>query len=157
MAKSFDELFQSRPRADPTAMFSVRKADDEMHIAFGWASVADMPDGSKVVDYQHDMLEMRDLEKAAYEYVLLYRAGGEMHERPDVAVLVESCVFTAEKMTALGIPEGTLPYGWWIGLKITDDDVWEKVKNGEYSMFSIEGTGAREEVDVPDETGGMKV
>ena len=63
-----------------------------------------------------------------------------------VAVLVESMVFTKEKQNALGIAEGTIPEGWWIGFKVTDPDVWDKVKDGTYSMFSIEGEAIREEV-----------
>ncbi len=70
-----------------------------------------------------------------------------MHERGDCAVLVESVVFTEEKMKAMGIPEGTLPVGWWIGFFVTDDDVWEKVKNGTYPMFSIEGEAERVKVE----------
>ena len=49
-------------------------------------------------------------------------------------------------MKAMGIPEGILPVGWWIGFKVTDPEVWEKVKDGTYSMFSIEGEAVREEV-----------
>lgn len=63
------------------------------------------------------------------------------------AVLVESVVFTEEKMQAMGIPAGTLPIGWWIGFKVTDEDVWEKVKDGTYPMFSIEGEAERIEVE----------
>lgn len=48
---------------------------------------------------------------------------------------------------AMGIPEGTLPVGWWIGFQVTDADVWEKVKDGTYSMFSIEGKAERVEVN----------
>ena len=48
---------------------------------------------------------------------------------------------------AMGIPEGVVPEGWWIGFKVTDDEVWEKVKDGTYPMFSIEGEAIREEVD----------
>ena len=40
--------------------------------------------------------------------------------------------------------------GWWIGFKVLDEEVWEKVKDGTYSMFSIEGTAERVEAD--DET-----
>ena len=69
-----------------------------------------------------------------------------MHERGGVAVLVESCVFTKEKMWAIGIPDGLIPEGWWIGFKVLDDDVWQKVKDGEYSMFSIEGEAIRQPV-----------
>lgn len=43
----------------------------------------------------------------------------------------------------MGIPEGTVPTGWWIGFKVTDDDVWAKVKDGTYPMFSIEGEAVR--------------
>ena len=53
----------------------------------------------------------------------------------------------AKKMEAMGIPEGTLPTGWWIGFQVTDADVWEKVKDGTYSMFSIEGEAKRVEVE----------
>ena len=70
-----------------------------------------------------------------------------MHERGGVAYLIESVVFTEEKMAAMGIPEGTLPVGWWIGFQVTDEDVWEKVKDGTYSMFSIEGKAERVEVN----------
>jgi hypothetical protein len=92
-------------------------------------------------------LEPEELESAAYQFVELYREGGEMHERGGCAVLVESMVFTKEKQQALGIPDGTLPVGWWIGFKVTDEDVWSKVKNGTYPMFSIEGTAIREEIE----------
>ena len=88
------------------------------------------------------------MERAAYEFVELYREGGEMHERGGVAVLIESVVFTEEKMRIMDIPEGTLPIGWWIGFRVTDEDVWEKVKDGTYQMFSIEGEARR--VDVED-------
>lgn len=66
-----------------------------------------------------------------------------MHERGGCAVLVESVIFTPEKIAAMGIPEGTVPAGWWIGFKVTDDDVWAKVKDGTYPMFSIEGEAVR--------------
>ena len=63
------------------------------------------------------------------------------------AVLIESVVFTEEKMQAMGIPAGTLPIGWWIGFKVLDEEVWEKVKDGTYPMFSIEGEAERVEVE----------
>ena len=47
----------------------------------------------------------------------------------------------------MGIPVGTIPVGWWIGFLVTDEDVWEKVKDGTYTMFSIEGEAERVEVD----------
>lgn len=127
--------------------FKILKSDDEKMLAFGWASISMRVDGKLIKDWQDDIVEPGDLEKAAYDYVLLYREGGEMHERGGAAVLIESVVFTEEKMRAMGIPAGTLPVGWWIGFKVTDKEVWEKVKDGTYQMFSIEGEAERVEVN----------
>lgn len=127
--------------------FKIMKSDDDRMLAFGWASVSMRVDGELIEDWQKDIVEPEELERAAYEFVLLYREGGEMHERGGAAVLIESVVFTEEKMHAMGIPAGTLPVGWWIGFKVTDKDVWEKVKDGTYPMFSIEGEAERVEVE----------
>lgn len=129
-----------------TGRFKVEKSSDDKMLAFGWASVAVRVNGEQIEDWQGDMIDPEDLETAAYEFVELYREGGEMHERGGAAVLVESVVFTPEKISAMGIPEGTVPTGWWIGFKVLDPDVWDKVKDGTYPMFSIEGTAERVEV-----------
>ena len=126
--------------------FNIQKSSDERRLAFGWASISQDESGVTLVDLSEDVIDPETLENAAYEFVKLYREGGEMHERGDCAVLVESVVFTKEKMAAMGIPDGTLPTGWWIGFYVTDDEVWEKVKSGEYPMFSIEGTAIPETV-----------
>ena len=132
-----------------TGRFKIQKSDDEKRLAFGWASAAANINGETVEDCYGDIIEIEELEQAAYAFVELYREGGEMHERGGCAVLVESVVFTEEKQRALGIPEGTIPVGWWIGFKVTDDDVWAKVKDGTYSMLSIEGTARR--IPIPEE------
>lgn len=127
--------------------FKIMKSDDEKMLAFGWASVSMRIDGELIEDWQQDIVEPEELETAAYEYVRLYGDGGEMHERGGVAVLIESAVFTEEKMRIMGIPAGTLPVGWWIGFKVLDKEVWEKVKDGTYPMFSIEGEAERIAID----------
>lgn len=123
--------------------FKIQKSDDDKRLAFGWASAAANINGETVEDCYGDIIDIEELEQAAYAFVELYREGGEMHERGGCAVLVESIVFTPEKIAAMGIPEGTVPTGWWIGFKVTDDDVWAKVKDGTYPMFSIEGQAVR--------------
>lgn len=138
---------QEEPEKVLKSRFKIMKSDDEKMLAFGWASVSMRVDGELIEDWQSDIVEPEELERAAYNFVELYREGGEMHERGGAAVLIESVVFTEEKMRAMGIPEGTLPVGWWIGFKVLDKDVWEKVKDGTYTMFSIEGTAERVEAD----------
>lgn len=147
MMKSFDELTgRARERPNESVVkskFKVTKSNEDKMLAFGWANVSIDRAGNQVEDWQGDMIDPEDLEEAAYQFVKLYREGGEMHERGGVATMIESVVFTEEKMQAMGIPPGTLPIGWWIGFQVTDPDVWEKVKDGTYSMFSIEGTAER--------------
>ena len=145
-AKTFDMIRKSRP----AGRLKIMKSDDDKHLVFGWGSVAVRADGEEIVDYQEDIVEPEELENAVYEFVLYYRSSGEMHERGGIGRLVESVVFTKEKIAAIGIPDGLLPIGWWLGFKIDDDEVWEKIKSGEYDMFSIEGTAQR----VPVEGGG---
>lgn len=130
-------------------IYSVLKTDDDKRLVFGWASVSITVDGEQLEDRQQDLIDPEDLEEAAYEYVLHFRDTGERHN-PNLrkkGKLVESCVFTAEKQKAMGIPEGIIPVGWWIGFKIEDDEAWEKVKNGVYKMFSIEGKANRVPVE----------
>ncbi len=151
MNDDWEEYMNSRPpgesgKATVKRRFEIKEINDDQMLAFGWANVAIRADGEQIEDYQKDIIDPEELEKAAYEFVELYREGGEMHERGGAAVLIESCVFTKEKMAAMKIPEGTLPEGWWIGFKVLDTDVWEKIKDGTYSMFSIEGEAVREEV-----------
>ena len=140
--KKFSELIEKRNNVIK-GHFRIAKSDDEKMLAFGWANVSMRVGGELIEDWQGDIIEPEELEAAAYEYVRLYGDGGEMHERGGVAVLIESVVFTEDKMAAMGIPVGTLPVGWWIGFKVTDKDVWEKIKNGTYSMLSIEGEAER--------------
>lgn len=158
--KKFSDLVEiqkvqeQEPRTDPVekknrvqGRFRIQKSNDEQMLAFGWASVAIRTSGEQIEDWQEDAIDPEDLEQAAYQFVEFYREGGEMHERGGAAVLVESLVFTEEKQRAIGIPEGTLPVGWWIGFHVTDPEVWEKVKDGTYPMFSIEGEALREEIE----------
>lgn len=146
--KKFSDLIKSR--AEPVAKahrFQIQKVDEDKRLVFGWANVSLTVDGELVEDYQEDMIDPEELEEAAYKFAELYRDGGEMHERTGTAVMVESVMLTEEKQMAMGIPAGTLPVGWWIGFRVTDDDVWAKVKSGEYSMFSIGGSAVRVEVE----------
>ena len=137
------------PEGTTEKSFSIYKTSDDKRLVFGWASVSITVDGEQLEDHQKDLIDPEDLEEAAYEYVLNFRDTGEEHNQGlrKKGKLVESCVFTAEKQKAMGIPEGILPIAWWIGFKIEDDEAWEKVKNGTYRMFSIEGRANRVPVE----------
>ncbi|MDR3344801.1 MAG: XkdF-like putative serine protease domain-containing protein [Oscillospiraceae bacterium] len=94
--------------------FEVRKADNEKQQAFGWASVSQTADGETLEDLQGDTIAPDELEQSAYRFVEFERKAGERHETVGCGVLIESCVFTKDKTEAMGIPEGTVPVGWWV-------------------------------------------
>ena len=124
------------------------KVDEDKKLVFGWASIIKDSEGKILLDRQDDFIDdEEELEKSAYSYVLNSRDGGEMHINRGVSTMVESVVFSKEKQQALGIPEGTVPVGWWIGFKVNDDRVWDQVKKGDYSGFSVHGTGQRQKTD----------
>lgn len=123
--------------------FQIAKAAEEKQMVFGWANIAKDVDGSFPLDWDGDVTRPEDLEDAAYTFVLKYREAGEQHEGEAVGQLVESVVFTKDKQQAMGIPEGIVPEGWWVGFYIPDKEVFAKIKNGEYEMFSVQGKAIR--------------
>ena len=120
----------------------IEKKEDQ-RLVFGWASIIE-EEGEEVVDHQGDTISEEELEKAFYDFVLNSRNAGEMHVRKDAGQLVECIVFTKEKQDLLGIDLGKV--GAWVGFKV-EQEVFEKVKDGTYSMFSIGGMGKREAYD----------
>lgn len=121
-------------------------ATGEQQLVFGWASVISDPTGAELIfDHQGTMIPVSELESAAYDYVLTSREMGDMHDVVGVGQLIESCILTPEKRTAMGLdPVG--PIGWWVGFKVTDPGVWARIKSGEISAFSIGGDAVKEPV-----------
>jgi Putative phage serine protease XkdF len=121
---------------------------------FGWCSVVKI-DGKDVIDKQNDIIDIDDIEEAAYDYVLNSRKGGDMHQRAEdggvlaKAEMIESFVLTPEKIAKMGLPD-SVPQGWWIGMKVHDPQLWDDVEHGKKRKFSIHGTGTRTEVLVDD-------
>jgi hypothetical protein len=130
----------------------ITKRDDERRQVFGWLSVAKTAAGEMVVDLHGDIIPVEELEKAVYAYMGKSRRMKDMHERDaqddgaPIGVLIESMMFTVEKMKAMGIPPGTVPEGWWIGYQVDDNETWAKIKDGTYKGFSIGGSAKRERV-----------
>lgn len=121
---------------------SIEKTSDQGLVS-GWANVARNADGTIPLDWQGDIIRPEVLEKAAIDFMLQYRDSGEMHRGTSKGTVVESIVLTKDKQAALGIPDGVVPEGWFITVKINDPEVFEKVKSGRYRMFSIQGHGKR--------------
>lgn len=123
--------------------FDITKSNSDEGLVSGWANVAVNADGSIPLDWQDDIIRPETLEKAAIGFMMDYRGSGVMHAGESKGVVVESIVFTKEKQACIGIPEGTVPEGWFITVKVLDPEVFAKVKDGTFRMFSIQGNAKR--------------
>lgn len=131
------------------------KLDPERRQVFGWAYVSHDNAGAVVVDRSGEFIEdIGVLEASAYQYVIKSRAGGADHKRHNhkdeviqKSTMIESMVFTPEKIASMGIPAGTIPQGaWWCGFQIEDEETWERFKSGELTAFSVHGKGIKKRI-----------
>lgn len=148
---------------DPT-QFKISKVDDSQSLVFGYANVSiskctHLGTGALITDLQQDIVPPDELEKAAYDFVLNFREADEMHEGDCIGHLVESMVFTPDKLEKLATDPTTnlidqealivlkriLPARWWVGFKLSPTS-YQAVKSGRYKMFSIAGDANREAV-----------
>lgn len=145
--------------------FQIAKLDDGQRLVFGYANVsvakstAAGSGGHDIFDLQLDSIPAAELEKGAYDFVLDFREADEMHAGGAIGQLVESVVFTPEKLEkfatdpvsgdvdqeGLAVLKRLLPCRWWVGFKLNSDS-YQAVKSGKYKMFSIAGEADREEV-----------
>lgn len=139
-ARPFKAVIGDTLKCEWSVAVPVMKTDDETRTAYGWASVTEIG-GQTVTDLQGDQIETADLVKAAHDFMLASRQGGDMHEVVGIGRVVESMVFTPEAQKSLGIELGKV--GWYIAMKIDDEAVWKRVKAGELAAFSIGGVGQR--------------
>jgi hypothetical protein len=143
---------KSVKKSEPSIEMSgeISKLNEDKQQCFGWCSVVKV-DGKDVVDKQNDLIDIDDLETSAYDYMLTSRKGGDMHRRASdggvhhVADVIESFVLTPEKISKMGLPDN-MQQGWWIGMQVHDDGLWDDVKSGRKRRFSVHGTGKRSEV-----------
>lgn len=131
-------------RSEVDKSYEVVKFDNDKRNVFGWAYVSHDRDGNVIVDKSGEFIDdVEELESAAYDFVLKSRQTDADHKSETVGTMVESIVFTPEKIEKMGIPQGVMPLGWWVGFHIDDDEVWKSVRNGDRRAFSIHGTGTR--------------
>ena len=128
----------------------VVKSDGEKGQVFGFAMFSEDPDnpGYFHIDKQDDFITPEDLEDAVYDFVLDSRDGGVMHVTKGDATLIESVVFTPEKLEAMGLEKNAMPNGaWWLGFAVHNEEARELIKQDKLQAFSIEGVAQRMKVD----------
>lgn len=129
---------------DTQLPFAITKSDDTLGVVYGWASVVEKEiDGVRkaIVDHQDDIIPGTVLARAVVEFMEDYRTSGEMHAGGANGVVVESLYLDPEKAESMGFASDvakSVPTGWWIGVKVKPE-VMQRVKDGTYKMFSIQG------------------
>lgn len=140
------KLLLVAPPVSITSSVSIVKAVPAKNQIFGWASVVTTASGD-YTDLEGHMVDLADLEKAAYDSIVILTQGdaaNDTHNSPPFGRMIESMVYTPEKIEALGLPE-TFQKGWWVGLELPPDR-YASVLSGDRLMFSIEGSAKLEPV-----------
>lgn len=128
------------------ARFGIVKLNEAERLAFGWISVSEDANGQLLEDLQGDLIEPPELEKAVYDFVLYGGGANEMHQGRMKGQLIESIFISPDKLASMKLKSDGAPRSaWWAGFKL-DPDAFEKVKNGQYRMFSIKGQSQSEAV-----------
>jgi hypothetical protein len=92
-----------------------------------------------------DRMTPEDIEYTAHGYMQHARMVGSEHEREILADVVESFI-APQDLQFRGGPYGDqdIPRGsWMVGIKVHDDEEWDKAKRGEYTGVSTGGFGSR--------------
>lgn len=115
------------------------KADDERQIVYG---VVYEPEK---VDSQGDYATAKEIEKAAHSFMLNQGVIKIEHNAEVEAAPVESFIAPADFVMD-GASERVKKGSWVLGVKVFAKDMWEAIKSGEYTGFSMAG----EAVKVPE-------
>lgn len=115
------------------ADFSIFKVDEDQHLVGG---IIYEPD---VVDAQGDSATASEIVKAAHNWMIKSQTLGKMHKERlgrDKAVIVESFIAPSNYLESNQI----VRKGSWILVeKILDKKLWQDVKEGKYTGFSMAG------------------
>jgi hypothetical protein len=121
--------------------------DNSNQCLFGWAYARTTKDGEQLIDHSGEFVKAENfesLELAVYAYNLTSREADTQHDMVAKGYLIESVVFTKEKMKVMGIPEGTVPEAIWMGYWFPDEKVWKQILQMPNPMFSIYGSAKKE-------------
>jgi hypothetical protein len=113
------------------------KMDDEQRLVYGVVLVPD------IEDLQGDICSKESIQEAAHDYLVNSRLVKAQHRAPTDADVVECYIAPCD----IPIGQGIAPAGSWIMVtKIHSGAMWEAIKKGDITGYSIGGTGTREEM-----------
>lgn len=128
------EASKSMDEEEKEILTSILKRDDEKRLVYGVVLVPD------VEDKQGDIIPAEVIEAAAHEYLATSRALSKQHKELASAVVVESYIAPCEMTVG---DEAVAKGSWVIAVKVAADDLWKRIRSGEYGGFSVAGLAER--------------
>jgi len=128
---------------DVKASYRVTKMDESLGLVIGMSIITSI-DGVPYTDLQGDEVQEQDLLKTVVGFMEAGAPTDTNHNREADGRVVLSWVFDAETNKAMDVT--ARKHGWATGLKVSPE-TFAKFKSGEYTGFSIDGTGERVPVD----------
>jgi len=93
-----------------------------------------------VEDLQGDILSESEIRKACHKFMQTGQRIGKEHQGPAKASIIESYIAPTDfKCNGQPVRKGS----WNMAVKVHDKGLWQAVKKGEITGFSIAGTGSR--------------
>lgn len=96
----------------------------------------------EVEDSQGDVTSADEIRQAAHSFMAKYRTRGLMHRQNlgERVSIVESYIAPMDlAFDGVKVRKGT----WLMAWKVEDNEIWEGVKSGKYTGFSIGGSARR--------------
>ncbi|GLB58670.1 XkdF-like putative serine protease domain-containing protein [Cytobacillus sp. NCCP-133] len=104
----------------------------EKRIVYAPVLIPDRPDSDG------DVVTAEQIESWSHEFMALYRNVDLQHTLNNTAVPVESYILKEDKVVESFGKQISLPIGTWVmAVKVLSDEVWQKIKEGHYTGFSI--------------------
>lgn len=114
---------------------NILKRDDELQLVTG---VVMEPEE---VDAHGDVVSEEEIRQAAHDFMRVSRVMGLQHKQKAPVEVVESFIAHTE----MNIGDEVVKKGSWVmTAKVHDLAIWEQVKLGEYTGFSIGGTAVKD-------------
>lgn len=111
--------------------------DDDQHLVYG---IVLEPN---TVDAQDDTVSMQEIEEAAHNYMLKSQTIGNSHRTEAKAKIVQSYIAP----TDFEIGGQVVKKGSWVMVtKVFDDSLWQSIKKGDFTGYSIGGMGNRTQI-----------
>jgi len=105
--------------------FASEGMNEEKRIVYGVVLVPD------AVDYHYDTVSLEEVEKAAHKYMRTPMVIGDGHTKKAKANPVESFIYNPEVLKEVK------PGSWVMAVKVHSEAIWQGIKDGDYTGFSI--------------------